>query len=58
MRIRSDIEQIMLVRQAIEHLLAGPTGTADSERYQEYLRLVDEWKAEIERTFCGSSEVR
>ena len=50
MRSRSAIEQIMLVRQAVEHLLSESTCTADSERYQEYLRLLDELNVEIERT--------
>jgi hypothetical protein len=50
---RSDIEQIMLVRRAIEHLLMESMGAADFELFQEYLRLVDELKVEIE---CG--EVR
>jgi hypothetical protein len=50
MRSRSAIEQISLVRQAVEHLLGESTCAADSERYQEYLRLVDELKVEIEHT--------
>jgi hypothetical protein len=49
MRNRSDIEQIMLVRRAIEHLIAESTANSDTERYQEYLRLVDELKVEVER---------
>ena len=51
---RSDIELIMLVRQAVEQMVLNSEATIDPKVHHEYLHLIDELKAEIERTVQNS----